>query len=131
MVLSSGSSRDDIGTIAYLRLKAATLEDKPSTIDTEGRALTIPPLLDSSAERIPKVLLSRDKACQTKEEGQVGGRRHSQPTRLRPSVARRGNWLGVSELTSQAETPENQMRECFDSLTSEPPYLSMTPLVLC
>lgn len=52
VVLSAGSSRDDIGTVAYLRLKKAELVPKAKSwsMSEAIQKVRIPPVLDEESE---------------------------------------------------------------------------------
>jgi hypothetical protein len=61
VVLSTGSSRDDIGTVAYLRLKRAEVVSKSETwsIGEEVKKVRLPSVLDEESQDMLQTLKTK------------------------------------------------------------------------
>jgi diphthine-ammonia ligase len=105
-------SDNGFATVAYLRIKEATLEEKPES----GVDLIVPPLLDADFSRVQTILRghqSPDTSIRAVSEPDI---RKSAGPSCGPSHSRRGNWVAVGNVqyvTSQAITFEEEVTQCF------------------
>lgn len=126
VLLSSGDSRDDIGTVAYLRLKGAELVPKPKGAwQLTAGQIPMPDLLDAEAERIARALQAGDTACRVGEEynsaalrvedGAETAEEQDEPSNTTAS----GDWVAVGRVACRAESLEDEVRACFKMLQGE------------
>ena len=147
VILSSGDSRDDIGTVAYLRLKNAKLINKYNALLKETGQDWVPPIntfynvpfsskramrmfyglslpdtMEVAAHRLRDELLFREEGChvaETQEEVQARQAVRGQIAQMEPYLVQTGVWLSVGHIKYQAQTLEAEVRGCFESLQAQ------------
>jgi len=108
-------SDSGFAAVSYLRIKGATLEEKPES----GHHLTIPPLLDADFTRIRTLLHghhSGDNSIHT-DSGTVAFQTAVQS--CGSSSSRKGCWVAVGNVcreTGQDVTFEEEVTQCFRDL---------------
>lgn len=141
--MSSGDSRDDIGTVAYLRLKAAKLVEKANPIlqKTEGWTPTVNTLYSTpfKSERAEKMFYTlplpdtlevpahrmRDELQFQKitdREVPAGDAIKCLPSMVpgrRSLLAQSGNWLSVGSISAPSIELDEEVRGCFNVLQAQ------------
>ena len=118
-------SDNGFAAVSYLRVKEATLEEKPES----GNDLTVPPLLETDFARIQTLLRgdhSVDSSIHTVSE----------PTACQSTVkwrgssgSQRGSWVAVGNVfckTGRDITFEEEVTQCFCDLQGSPTFIEET-----
>lgn len=110
-------SDNDFATVAYLRIKNATLEDKP------GRILepTIPTLLDSRFSELEEKLAQTNTVNAPIEPAHAAASEiHNEPILQAPTHHERRHWVAVGQVQSKALesnlTIEQEVKDCFEQM---------------
>jgi diphthine-ammonia ligase len=102
-------SDSGFAAVSYLRIKGATLEDKPDS----WNGLAMPPLLQADFARIQTLLRGSPSV-------DISTRGISEPlTRSSPSNSRRGDWVAVGNIyraTGEGVAFEEEVSQCFYDL---------------
>ena len=122
-------SDNDFASVSYLRIKGATLEEKPERRDD----LIIPPLLGAGFARIQTMMRdhqqhSMDAPAHALSE--PGTPAPAAPSRG-PSRSRRGDWVAVGNvhcMIGQATTFEKEVTQCFCELQGSPTSIEAVSL---
>ncbi|CAD6567150.1 MAG: hypothetical protein CYPHOPRED_001460 [Cyphobasidiales sp. Tagirdzhanova-0007] len=111
VVLSSGSNRDEMGTVAYLRLKEAKLVQKAPLNFQLWDIIRVPDLLDEQA----KVILNSIQDSQQSVQSSDGTTDEPQAASAGKEAleASFGNWLGIGEVTCPSSSVEAEVKGCL------------------
>ena len=109
-------SDNDFASVSYLRIKGATLENKPDRRDH----LIVPPLLEANFARIESLMRDRRHSADPSIHAySEPGASHPVAPPHGPSRSRRGDWVAVGDvccMTSQGITFEEEVIHCFRAL---------------
>jgi diphthine-ammonia ligase len=116
-------SDSDFATVAYLRVKAARLEDKIVAFSSA----VVPPLLEEDFEHIQDVTLraQAEPNAVKLHAARVGDREES----VTSSSTQSGPWLAIAGVqgsaTSRDQPIEDEVRKCFTEIQCMPSFPSL------
>jgi diphthine-ammonia ligase len=119
-------SDNGFATVAYLRIKGATLQEEPES----GVDLIVPPLLEADFSRVETILRGHQSPdTSTRAVSEPATRKSADPS-CGPSHSRRGDWVAVGNVqyvTGQAITFEEEVTQCFCELQGS--FLSIEEII--
>ena len=121
-------SDNDFATVAYLRIKKASLHNKP---DAGSITVTVPPTLSDSYTPISDTIASHSAL-----PSPSGAESKHPPHELAPPFATKqiGRWVAVANVQSrivvqQELSIEDEVRECFDKLRGKRSFCSTSATI--